>query len=264
LAAGWLAALLGCVHYDLGEREQAEAARQAAQQFATESGHGEVLGWAQEMSAWFALVEGRYEQAIAASEAGLAVAGSTSAGVQLALQAAKAYARIGDRVQAADALNRGAAVLGRLPRPEHSEHHFIFDHAKWSLYAAGVSVLIEDDSSAEEHAREVLARHLRSDGSSYSPMRVADARIDLAIVHTRRGDLDAAVEEGLRALEPERRSLADLLNRGRDLMSIIQLRHPGDPRANALDERLREARETLQSADRGYVDEGAGTPGQEK
>src|SRR4029077_19726686 len=27
---GWLALLLGCVHYDLGEREQAEAARQAA------------------------------------------------------------------------------------------------------------------------------------------------------------------------------------------------------------------------------------------
>ena len=29
---GWLALLLGCVHYDLGEREQAEAARQAAYQ----------------------------------------------------------------------------------------------------------------------------------------------------------------------------------------------------------------------------------------
>jgi hypothetical protein len=30
VTAGWLALLLGCLHYDLGEREQAEAARQAA------------------------------------------------------------------------------------------------------------------------------------------------------------------------------------------------------------------------------------------
>ena len=35
---GWLALLLGCVHYDLGEREQAEAARQAAYQGRPASG----------------------------------------------------------------------------------------------------------------------------------------------------------------------------------------------------------------------------------
>ena len=32
VTTGWLALLLGCVHYDLGEREHAEAARQAAYQ----------------------------------------------------------------------------------------------------------------------------------------------------------------------------------------------------------------------------------------
>ena len=37
---GWLALLLGCVHYDLGEREQAEAARQAAYQAGLQAGHG--------------------------------------------------------------------------------------------------------------------------------------------------------------------------------------------------------------------------------
>jgi hypothetical protein len=30
VTAGWLALLLGCLHYDLGEREQAETARRAA------------------------------------------------------------------------------------------------------------------------------------------------------------------------------------------------------------------------------------------
>ena len=40
VTAGWLPLLLGCVHYDLGEREQAEAARQAAYQAGLQAGHG--------------------------------------------------------------------------------------------------------------------------------------------------------------------------------------------------------------------------------
>lgn len=247
VAGSWLAALLGCVHYDLAEREEAEAARQAAQRFATEAGHGEVLGWSHEMSAWFSLVEGRFEQAVAASEAGLEVAGAGSAGVQLALQAAKAYARMGNHTAATATLARGAAVLGQLPRPAHSEHHFVFDHQKWSLYAAGINVLIEQDEEAELHAREVLTAHLRPDGSSNSPMRVADARLDLAIIYTRRGDLDAALDEGLRALDPTRRSLADLLTRGRDLAAAFDQRYPAEARTTEFRERLRDVSRVLRS-----------------
>jgi hypothetical protein len=55
VTAGWLALLLGCVHYDLGEREQAEAARQAACQAGLQAGHGEIIAWSYEMAAWFAL-----------------------------------------------------------------------------------------------------------------------------------------------------------------------------------------------------------------
>jgi hypothetical protein len=51
---GWLALLLGCVHYDLGEREQAEAARQAAYQAGMQAGHGEIIAWSYELAAWFA------------------------------------------------------------------------------------------------------------------------------------------------------------------------------------------------------------------
>src|SRR5690606_27844112 len=38
---GWLTALLGCAHYDLGEREDAETARQAAYEMGRQVGHGE-------------------------------------------------------------------------------------------------------------------------------------------------------------------------------------------------------------------------------
>src|SRR6266705_6217568 len=59
--AGWMIALLGCVHYDMQDREEAEAARQMAQQLAREADDPDLFAWTWEMSAWFALVEDRYE-----------------------------------------------------------------------------------------------------------------------------------------------------------------------------------------------------------
>ena len=42
---------LGCLHYDLGEREQAEAARQAAYHAGLQTGHGEIVAWSYELAA---------------------------------------------------------------------------------------------------------------------------------------------------------------------------------------------------------------------
>jgi hypothetical protein len=145
VVAGWLAVLLGCLHYDLGEREEAEAARQAASQWAKQAGHGELMGWAFEMSAWFALMEGRYEQLIEFAQAGQGIAGTGNAGVQLILQEAKGWSRLGDHKQADAALIRGAAMLGRIPVPDHPEHHFMFDKSKWNHYAATCYVWLGDN-----------------------------------------------------------------------------------------------------------------------
>ncbi|NUW32345.1 hypothetical protein HTZ77_13020 [Nonomuraea sp. SMC257] len=59
----------------------------------------ELMGRAHEMSAWFALVEGRYEDVVDAARMGHAVAGQTSAMVQLTLQEARGLARIGDGIR---------------------------------------------------------------------------------------------------------------------------------------------------------------------
>jgi hypothetical protein len=63
----------------LGEREQAEAARQAAYHAGLQAGHGEVIAWSYELAAWFALTEGRYNDVVAYSQAGQAHAGLTNA-----------------------------------------------------------------------------------------------------------------------------------------------------------------------------------------
>lgn len=235
--AGWIAALLGCVHYDLGEREEAEAARQAAYQWGKQAGHGELMGWAFEMRAWFSLVEGNYEQLIEAARAGQHIAGTTSAGVQLTLQEAKGWAYLGDRKQTDDALTRGAHTLAQLPAPAHREHHFVFDRTKYAFYASTCYAVVGDNSRAEEHALEVITRHTRPDGSSNAPMRVAQARIDLGIVAARHGDLDEAVSYGESAFEFDRKSLADLVSRTSELDRIIQERYRGEQLAREFHER---------------------------
>src|SRR3954471_14458975 len=56
--AGTVALLLGCVEYDMGLRPEAEATRRAAFSLGEESGKADVMGWANEMRAWFALTQG--------------------------------------------------------------------------------------------------------------------------------------------------------------------------------------------------------------
>jgi hypothetical protein len=235
--AGWIAALLGCLHYDLGEREEAEAARQAAYQWAKQAGHGELMGWTFEMSAWFALVEGNYEQLIDAARGGQAVAGSSNAGVQLLLQEAKGWAYLGDRKQTDQALTRGADMLSGLPIPAHREHHFVFDRTKYAFYASTCYTVLGDNDRAEEHALEVIAQHTRPDGSTNAPMRIAHTRVDLGIVAARRGDLDGAVTYGESAFGFDRMSVTDLLARTGELDRTIQQRYRGERLAREFHER---------------------------
>ncbi|MEO1337000.1 MAG: helix-turn-helix transcriptional regulator [Myxococcota bacterium] len=180
VGAGWLAALLGCTHYDLGHREAAETARRVVLQLGNEAEHAELQAWAFEMAAWFSLVEGRYADLVDAAHCGLAVCNTGSIGVQLFLQQAKGYARLGDRHAALTALERGATELAKLPVPKHPEHHFVFDHAKWSFYVSAIHTWLGHDAEAEAHAHRVIDRHTRPDGATWAPMRLAGAHIDLA------------------------------------------------------------------------------------
>ncbi|MGV9771114.1 hypothetical protein [Streptosporangium sp. NPDC003464] len=249
---GWLTALLGCVHYDLGEREEAETARRAAYEMGRQVGHGELMGWAYEMSAWFALAEGRYEDVVTSARMGQAAAGQSSAMVQLTLQEARGLARIGDRREADRALTRGADILATLPLPSNPDHHFVFDHAKWVFYAATAYTWLEDNDRAEEHALETIQMHTRSDGTSNAPMRVADAHIDLGIVHARRGNLDAAVEQGMAAFDIERKSLTDFVNRAGDLDRVLRQHYRRESLAMQFHERFVTARRALTSG-RSYL-----------
>jgi transcriptional regulator with XRE-family HTH domain len=242
---GWLALLLGCVHYDLGEREEAEAARQAAYQAGLQAGHGEIVAWSYEMGAWFALTEGRYHDVVDYARAGQQHAGLTNAMIQLVLQQARGQARLGQRRDVHASLDHGARLLEQLPRPEHPENHFVFDHTKWIFYAATCYTWLGDDEPAEEYARELIAYHTRPDGSSNAPMRTAMSHIDLGLIRARHGDLDQAVDHGLTALGYERKTEASLLSHAADLDRLLDDRYPDERLAKDFHQRYREARAAL-------------------
>jgi hypothetical protein len=209
--AGWLALLVGCVEYDMGMRPDAEATRSAALRLAAEGGNGEIAAWAWEMSAWFALTQGRYRDVLAAVDAGQHAVGQHTAVVQLMGQEAKARARMGDPDGVRAALERGRWLLDRFPRPDRPDHHFVVDPDKWDFYAMDAYRLVGRDDLARHHALRVLELGTGPDGAELAPMRMAEARLTLGTVAARAGELEEAVQVSLGAFAASRRSLPTLL-----------------------------------------------------
>jgi transcriptional regulator with XRE-family HTH domain len=238
-AAGWLALLVGCVEYDMGMRAGAEATRVAARELGLEAGHPEIVAWSHEMGAWFALTQSRYRGVLTAAQTGQAVAPHGSAAVQLAGQEAKAFARLGDVAGVRDALDRGRSLLDAMATPDRPDHHFVVDPDKWDFYAMDAYRLAGDDGLAAHHARAVLTLGAAPDGEK-APMRMAEARLTLAAVAARAGDLEQAVATGVDALGAGRKSLPSLLMVAGELDVELHRRFPNESAADDFRDALRE------------------------
>ncbi|WP_236808268.1 helix-turn-helix domain-containing protein [Amycolatopsis albispora] len=234
--AGWLSLLIGCVNYDLGLARDAEAARAAAYQLGKEAGHGEIMAWAFEMSAWFALTQGRLKSIADYSRAGLEAASNASVAIQLIGQAAKAQARMGDKSAVRRELDKGAHLLERHERPLRPENHFVVDPLKWDFYEMDCYRMVGEDERAAEHAHEVIRLSERPDGTDRSPMRASEARLTLATTSLRAGDLDGAVEWAQKAFSADRQSVRSLSLIAEELYQETQAKYRTDPAATALRE----------------------------
>jgi transcriptional regulator with XRE-family HTH domain len=241
VAAGWLALLIGCIEYDLGMRAGAEATRTAAGQLGAEAGATDIVGWSHEMSAWFALTQGQYANVVRAASAGADIAAGESVAVQLIGQEAKALGRMGDLAGVHNALDRGRLTLDRLPRTARNDNHFAVDPDKWEFLAMDAYRFAGDDDQAVVHAAEVLRKGIGPDGSERSPMRVAEARLTVAVVAARKGEMEQAIAIGLAALQSSRKSLPSLLMVAGELDAELSRRWPAE---NAVEE-FRDAVRTL-------------------
>jgi transcriptional regulator with XRE-family HTH domain len=257
VAAGRLAAQLACVCYDAGDPAAAETARRLTRQLGEHAGHGELAGWAFEIAALFALVEGRFADTVELSEAGLARAGVSNAGVQLTLQTAGGYARMGDS-RAGQMLANGRMTLDRLPEPEHPEHHFVFDRDKHEFYAATIYTWLgTDDAAACEHAAEVAARCRNADGTPRWPTRLSTTLVNMAVLTSHRADLDEAVSLGTDSLGCGRRS-AELLPRAAELEHHLAGRYPHERLTGEYSQILREEVRAVPSRDARWLHEVVG------
>lgn len=231
VVAGWLSLLTGCVNYDLGLVRDAEAARAAAYQLGKEAGHGEIMAWSYEMSAWFALTQGRLKSVPGYADAGRESAPHSSVSIQLAAQAAKSFARMGDRSAVRRELGKGAALLAHHEHPSRPESHFVIDPTKWDFFEMDCYRIVGEDSRADEHALEVLRLSERPDGTDRSPMRASEARLTLATTSLRNGDIDGATEWARKAFEVDRKSVRSLALIADELHGEVCQRYGDEPAA---------------------------------
>lgn len=231
--AGYLTLLVGCIEYDLGDPFRAESTRRSALQLGNEVGSAEIVGWAHEMTAWFTLTNGDYRATIAAAQAGQQAAGRQSVAVQLIAQEAKARARLGQTREMETALERGRTLLDSLPYPENTRNHFVVDPAKFDFYVMDCYRHSGDDSVATTLAETVIRNGMDFRGQEVSPMRIAEARITLAVAAARDGDLAGAVDLGRRAIGGERRSMPSLLMVATELVTTLTTRYDGHKAADA-------------------------------
>lgn len=237
--AGWLALLVGCLEYDLGDRRAAEGTRRSALSLGKEIDDAGILGWAHEMRAWFALTSGDYRGVLAAAEAGQAASGTHSVTVQLIAQEAKALARMGRGDEMLNALERGRVVLDGMPYPENIENHFVVDPSKFDFYAMDCYRHVGENRLARELSDEVIRVSTDFNGFERWPMRVAEAQVTLGVVAAREGDLEGAVTYGQKALSGDRKSLPSLAMVSQDLSHVLSEQYPGEPETDVYLEQLR-------------------------
>ncbi|MEB3368072.1 helix-turn-helix domain-containing protein [Saccharopolyspora mangrovi] len=236
--AGWLALLVGCLEYDLGQRQAAEATRRSALSLGQEVGSSGILGWAHEMRAWFALTSGDYRGVIAAADGGEAAAGNHSVSVQLVAQKAKALARMGRNDEMLKTLEHGRVLLDQMPYPDNVENHFMVDPSKYDFYAMDCYRQVGENRLARELSEEVIRASTDFQGHERWPMRIAEAQVTLGVVAAREGNLDEAIGYGRRALEGDRKSLPSLAMHSQDLAQVLKDRYEGEPEADAYLEQL--------------------------
>ena len=148
---------------------------------------------------------------------------------------------MGQRDTVTRILDDGYRLLGEHDRPTRPDNHFVIDPSKWDFYAMDCFRIVGEDRRAAEHAREVLRMSRHWDGTERSPMRATEARLTLAVVALRQGDLQEAANWTSGALAAERQSVDSLVMVADELRSEANRLFPGDPAARAVTAQIEQA-----------------------
>src|SRR3954453_11877487 len=96
-----------------------------------------------------------------------------------------------------------------------------------------------ENNLAVIRADEVIRRSTTPDGAARSPMRIAEAKVTLAVVAAREGELVQAVDLGTSALAIPRQSGPSLLMVSQDVVDVLGQRYPHEDLTGEYNERIR-------------------------
>lgn len=196
---GWLSLLAATVHIDLNQHREAIAWLRACDSLAQHTGDAALRGWAYETEAWRTLNTGNLRRAVnlACTAVHHAPAGS-SIEIQATAQHGRCLARLGVADGAYRAVERVNALCDQLPEHGKREHHYHYDTDKAAAYTATTLAWL-GDADGEQHASAAVERFGPS-GPHPWPRRRAAAYMDLALIASKTGALDAATAAALDAI----------------------------------------------------------------
>jgi tetratricopeptide (TPR) repeat protein len=247
LLAGVVSGLIAKASQDLGRFQEAMTHARTLYVCADNADHHGLRAWARGLQSLIAYWAGRPHEALryaqSGSEHAVTVTGSVAAWLP-ALEA-RAWALMGDRDEAGDALGR-AADRRATHRPDDLDAIgglLAFPPAKHSYYAAGTYVCLEGQKQQERAQSEALSalglfEHGRSEDRSFSDE--AGARAELALARVKAGHVDGAREAlaPVLALEPERRIGGIVTSAARVHHALRGGRHAASPVIQSLREEI--------------------------
>jgi tetratricopeptide (TPR) repeat protein len=231
----YLSHLLADLAYDLGSTLTAKAYAIDSQQLAEHAGHGELYGWAADTLADLERYRGAAEKAAKTALDGLdRVPRQHPLAALLRNNAARSFARQGDRTAAAELLAEARVVCEQLPDEMPSRFSTVCAENIAHTIAnstAECHLGLNDWKEAEQHAR------MGCGVAQWSPGQAALAQLRLGLALAHLGHPDEAAERGRQALALER-GYGSMLTNARKLDAALRGRYPKEPGTLEFHERL--------------------------
>jgi tetratricopeptide (TPR) repeat protein len=242
--AAWLSELLAWLAHDFGFPLAAEAYAIDCYEHADQAGYGVLCAWAAEAVATFALYADRPGKAVLAAQKGIGrIPDQHPLAVALRTQAARAYARQGQRAECVELLAQAQELHDRLPARSSGRLPFdndIFASHSITARTASSYIWLADYKQAEKHARTALAVQESAAPADRSPKGEAIARIDLGIALAHLGSLEEATAQGSQALSSVR-VVDSVLSRAGELDRALMTCFPQEAITQSFHEQYRQA-----------------------
>jgi len=230
--AGQLSVMLGAIAFDLGDYPTAYAHQLTAWQLARQIEDHDLTAFVRMEQSTAALWAGDYRAALDYAQDGQRYAtGARSA--QLAVRCeARAYARLGDRPNALDALQRAErAMPSQRVIVDPGAGWWAFSSAASQLYTGITLLWLDDPQQAQEHSQQAITAYATQPPALQYPANQAQARITMATCLVDQGQPEEGIRLATETVGVGLESMRANLLQAHEFLAALPLRHRNLPAA---------------------------------